>query len=287
MAPETAAERRFAVITDSTADIAPEIARERGIEVVPLAVTIGGETIADGVLTQEEFFERMRAAAALPTTSQPSVGAFADVYERALGAVGSVISVHISEKLSGTIESARSAAEQFAGKVHVFDSRNLSWGLAWQVLDAAAAAREGLAVAEALERLMRAREQVKLIVGLDSLENLRKGGRIGAVSSLMGSLLNLKVTLTVDEEGAFQPLARSRGEKAGLDFTMDWLSKQMGSARRGKFAVGHALSLERAQSLAERIGQRWDATELVIYQAGSVICTHTGTGWGVAVRPEA
>jgi DegV family protein with EDD domain len=280
------AERQFAVVTDSTADIAARIAEERGIEVVPLAVTINGETLVDGVLTQVEFFERMRKAPELPTTSQPSVGAFVEAYGRALETASSVISVNISEKLSGTIESAHAAAEEFAGKVHVFDSRNLSWGLAWQVVDAAAAASEGLGVSEALARLGRAREQVKLIVGVDSLENLRKGGRIGRVSSMLGSLLNLKVTFTVDKDGAFEPLGRSRGEKAGLEYTLDWVAKQMGAARTGKFAIGHALSEERAHRLADSIRQRWEVSELVVYEAGSVISTHTGTGWGVAVWPQ-
>lgn len=286
MAPDTASERQFAVVTDSTADITPDLALELGIDVVPLAVTINGETLPDGVLTQEEFFQRMRSAPDLPTTSQPSAGAFAEAYERALETARSVISVHISSKLSGTVESARTAAEKFAGKVHVFDSRNLSWGAAWQVVDAANAAREGLGVPEALARLEQAREQVKLIVGLDSLENLRRGGRIGAVSALLGSLLNLKATMTVDENGAFAPLGRSRGEKAALDYTLDWISTQMATARAGRFAVGHGLSEERAHRIAESIRQRWDVTELVVYEAGSVICTHTGTCWGVAVWPE-
>jgi DegV family protein with EDD domain len=170
--------------------------------------------------------------------------------------------------------------------VHVFDSRNLSWGAAWQVMDAANVAREGLGVPEALARLERAREQVKLIVGLDSLDNLRRGGRIGAVSALMGALLNLKVTMTVDESGAFAPLGRSRGEKAGLQYTMDWIATQMGGARKGRFAVGHGLSEERAHRIADSIRERWDVTELVVYDAGSVVCTHTGTCWGVAVWPE-
>ncbi|HSQ21982.1 MAG TPA: DegV family protein [Coriobacteriia bacterium] len=286
MVPDTDITPQFAVVTDSTADIDPATAAERGIVVVPLAVTIDGETLPDGAITQAEFFSRMAAAPALPTTSQPSVGAFAEVYGRALESARSVISVHISEKLSGTIESARAAAEEFAGKVHVFDSRNLSWGLAWQVVEAANAAREGLSATDTLERLARTRDRVKLIVGLDSLENLRKGGRIGAVSSLMGSLLNLKVTLTVDAEGAFAPLGRSRGEKAALEYTLDWIGTQMGSARRGKFAVGHAFAPERGLRLVESIKERWEVTELVIYEAGSVICAHTGTGWGVAFLPE-
>ena len=219
-------------------------------------------------------------------TLPPSVGAFTEVYGRALESARSVVSVHISEKLSGTIESARAAAEEFAGKVHVFDSRNLSWGLAWQVVEAANAAREGLSATDTLERLARTRDRVKLIVGLDSLENLRKGGRIGAVSSLMGSLLNLKVTLTVDAEGAFAPLGRSRGEKAALEYTLDWIGQQLGTTSRARFAVGHALAAERGHRLVESIKERWEVTDLVIYEAGSVICAHTGTGWGVAFLPE-
>ena len=109
----------FTVVTDSTADIAPAMAAERGITVVPLTVTIGDESFVDGALSQQEFFDRMNAAERLPTTSQPAAGAFAEVYERALETVDQVVSVHISSKLSGTIESAFTAAEQFAGRVHV------------------------------------------------------------------------------------------------------------------------------------------------------------------------
>lgn len=277
---------KFTVITDSTADIAPAIASERGIEVVPLAVTIDGETLPDGVLTQEEFFARMSKAPELPTTSQPSVGAFTEAYERALERAENVLSVHISNRLSGTVESARQAAEKFGDRVHVFDSLNLSWGLGWQVLDAAQSAAEGLDVAQALGRLEEARRRTKLLVGLDSLHNLAKGGRIGKVSAFLGSMLDLKVTLTVDDDGAFQPVARSRGEKAALKHTLEWVATQMGGATRGSFAIGYAMKRERAAWLREQIEQRFEIAEMVEYAAGSVICAHTGTGWGVAVRPH-
>ena len=286
MPQSQASKPRFAVVTDSTADIPPLLAAERGIHVVPLVVTIGAETLLDGVLSQQEFFDHMRSAQDLPTTSQPSVGSFTETYARALETADEVISLHISSKLSGTVEAAGLAAREFDGKVHVFDSRNLSGGLALQVFDAVDAAREGLSVPEALARLDLARDQVKLIVGLDSLENLRRGGRIGAVSALLGSLLNLKVTLTVDENGAFAPLGRNRGEKAALAYTLEWIATQMGTARSGRFAVGHGLSEERAQRIATSIRERWDVTELVVYEAGSVVSAHTGTVWGVAVRPE-
>lgn len=278
-------QREFAVVTDSTADIAADIAADRGIAVVPLSVSFGAETLSDGDLTQSEFFARMNSAPALPTTSQPPVGLFVEAYERALEEAQSVVSVHISNKLSGTMESALQAASQFAGRVHVFDSLNLSWGLAWQVLEAATSAAEGLSVDATLERLSAARERVKLIVGLDSLDNLAKGGRIGKVSAFMGSLLDLKVTLTVNSDGEFVPVARSRGEKAGLEHTLQWVAKQMGERTRGRFAVGHALSEARAHKLAERLKETYEVDEMVIYEAGSVICAHTGTGWGVAVLP--
>lgn len=285
MVSDSARARTLAVITDSTADIDPAIAEQRGITVVPLSVTFGEETIPDGTLTQQEFFDRMKASPKLPTTSQPSIGLFTAAYEHALELADYVVSVHISEHLSGTISSARQAAEQFPGRVHVFDSRNLSWGLGWQVLEAAQAAAEGLGPDAALIRLARVRDRVKLIVGLDSLDNLARGGRIGKVGAFLGAMLNLKVTLTVDPNGEFVPLERNRGEKAALSHTIDWISEQMGTATSGKFAIGHALSLERAQELAEEIKSRYTATELVIYEAGSVISTHTGTGWGVAVVP--
>ena len=275
----------FAVVTDSTADLACWRASAAGVTVVPLSLAIGDETFSDGELSQAEFFARMNARPELPKTSQPPIGAFVATYEHALEQVEEVVSLHISSKLSGTLDTARQAAERFAGRVHVFDSRNLSWGLAWQVLDVASAAREGLSTAAALDRLARVRERCKLIVGVDSLDNLAKGGRIGRVGAFLGGLLDLKITLTVAPDGAFVPLARSRGDKAAMKHTLDWVAEQMQGATQGRFAVGYALGPERAEWLCEQIAARFHATELVIYEAGSVICTHTGTGWGVAVLP--
>lgn len=279
------AKRPFAVVTDSTADIAPSIAEQLGIAIVPLSVSFGADTILDGSISQAEFFARMGREPKLPTTAQPPVGLFIEAYERALDSAEQVVSVHISNKLSGTIESARQAASQFAEKVHVFDSLNLSWGLAWQAVEAARASTGGASVEEALVRLERAREKVRLIVGLDSLDNLAKGGRIGKVSAFLGGLLSVKVTLFVDGNGEFVPVARARGEKAALEGTLAWIAEQMAGRVKGSFAVGHALSEERAHRLAEEIASRYEVEEMIIYEAGAVISAHTGTGWGVAVLP--
>ena len=273
---------RFVVVTDSTADIPPNLAAERDIEVVPLVVTIGGETLTDGVLSQAEFFKRMNAASELPQTSQPSVGAFVDAYERALARADEVVSVHISSKLSGTVASAMQAAEQFAGRVHVFDSLNLSWGLAFQVLDAASSAAANLEPKAALARLERVRERVRILVTLDSLDNLAKGGRIGRVSAFLGGMLNLKVSLTVDSDGSFSPVARSRGDKAAAKHTLDWVTEHMGTARSGKFAVMYAMAEDRAHQVREVLEQHFEAVEMYVVPTGSVIASHTGTGIGVA-----
>ena len=130
------------------------------------------------------------------------------------------------------------------------------------------------------------RDRVRLIVGLDGLGNLAKGGRIGRVGAFLGSMLNVKVTLTVGPDGAFVPVARSRGEHAALQHTLDWVSERMGAAASGRFAVGHALSGDRALWLRDEISKRFGVTEMVVYETGTAIATHTGTGWGVAVLPD-
>jgi DegV family protein with EDD domain len=130
------------------------------------------------------------------------------------------------------------------------------------------------------------RDRVRMIVGLDSLDNLARGGRIGRVSAFMGAMLNLKVTLTVDTNGEFQPVARSRGERPALDHTLDWVADKLGSAASAKFAIGYAAQPDRAERLASAIRERFNVEEMVIYAAGSVICAHTGPGWGVTVLPS-
>jgi DegV family protein with EDD domain len=273
------------IVTDSTSDITPDLARELDIHVVPLMVAIGEETFTDGDLTQEEFFLRMDEAPQLPTTSQPSVGAFVEAYRAGLDRFERLVSVHISSALSGTIESAHEAARQFGDSVTVFDTRNLSWGEALQVLEAARVATEGGGVPEVLAALEHARKRVRMVVGLDKLDNLAKGGRIGKVAALLGGLLSTRVMITVNDQGSFEVAGKPRGATAALEATMDWVTKEMGSARRGKFAIMHALSPDKAEWLEAHVREVFDVADLRMIKAGAVITAHTGTGWGVAVLP--
>jgi DegV family protein with EDD domain len=277
--------KEVSIVTDSTTDIPADIAAQYNIAIVPLVLNFGDDTFADGFLSQEEFFDRMNSEAKLPTTSQPSVGAFVEMYQRQLETARSIVSVHISSALSGTIESAREAARQFGERVHVFDTLNLSMGEGLQVIEAARSAASGAGVQEILHVLEDARHKVKMIVGIDKLDNLSKGGRIGKVSAFLGGMLNLKVLFTVNERGAFEPVARVRGAKAAMDETLAWVEKQMGSCRRARFSVMHALSPEKADWLAEQLRERYTVDDLSVVRVGPVIATHTGTGWGVALIP--
>lgn len=278
---------RFTVVTDSAADVPPARADELGVHVVPLPVIVGDETFDDGTLTQQQLFQRIAEADnAAAGTSQPSPGTLVRAYEKALEAADEVIALHISSQLSGTCDLARTVSQQFGGRVHVFDSRNLSWGIGWQVVEAAAAATEGLTVAETLPLLERARDESKIVVTLDSLERLNRSGRIGSVATYLGVLLNLKVSVAVNPSGAFVPVRGNRGNKSALKSMLAWVSQQMRGAEGGQFAVGHALAPERAEALAEAIRERWRVDELVMYEAGSAISVHAGTIWGVAFRPR-
>jgi DegV family protein with EDD domain len=269
------------IVTDSTSDIPRELAEELGITVVPLSVSIAGETFADGDITLEEFFARMNAAPELPKTSQPPVGAFVETFQHCLERFSEVVCITISNRLSGTFESATEAARTVGERVHVLDTLNLSWGEGYQVVQAARAAAAGATVHEIKSRFEALRGRVNMVVGLDKLDNLAKGGRIGKVSALMGGLLNLKVLLTVAPDGAFEPVGRYRGSKAALQATIDWVASRVDEKKRAHFAVQHALSPEHASWLEEAIRARFNVGELIVVPAGAVISAHTGTGWGV------
>lgn len=269
------------VVTDSVSDIPRDLVAELGITVVPLTVTIAGRTFVDSEITLDEFFERMNAAPELPMTSQPSVGEFEETFRRCLERFSEVVCITISSRLSGTFESALQAAHLVGERVQVLDSLTLSWAEGYQVMEAARAAARGDTAAQIKAGFEELRSKVHLIVGLDSLDNLAKGGRIGKVSALLGGFLNLKVLLTVAKDGTFEPVARVRGTKAALQATVDWVAETVDEKRRAVFAVQHAQSPGNATWLEQAIRDRFNVADITVIPAGAVISAHTGTGWGV------
>ncbi len=206
------------VVTDSTADLLPETVRDLGISVVPLSVLFGDEALLDGVdITAEQFFRRLAREQAMPTTAQPSAGAFREVYE-ALVAEGAtaIVSCHISAALSGTLESARQAAEGLSVPVHLVDSRQVSLGLGIGVIEAtraAAAGATGKQVQTVAEDVFR---RTHVFVTLDTLEYLRRGGRMSRGREMLGTLLNVKPILEI-REGLVEAIGKIRTKQKAIE----------------------------------------------------------------------
>jgi DegV family protein with EDD domain len=205
-----------AVVTDSTSYLPPELIERHGIHIVPLYVVFGGDrTVSEVEITDyPAFFEELRSAEALPTTSQPSVGDFTAVFEPLLADGGEVVSIHISGGLSGTPEAARQAKEALSrdGKggerIEVVDSTTAAGGLGFMVLAAAKAARDGANAQDVARHVAEARKELRLWFAIDTLEFLKRGGRIGAASAWIGSTLKVKPILTVENE--MTPVERVR-----------------------------------------------------------------------------
>jgi DegV family protein with EDD domain len=282
----TDAVRTVAIVTDSTADIPPKMAQDEGVTVIRLVTTFpDGTTVRDGDLTQREFFDLMNVERTLPTTSQPPLGEFVQLYERLLERFAHVVSIHVSNRLSGTLDAALQAAGAFGERVRVVDSLSVSWGLGWPVVIAARAAKAGAPVDEVVAIIERTRERARFIVGLDTLENLARGGRIGAVASFAGGLLDLRVLLTVDSEGLLLPVARVRGKKAALRETLEWVRREMRGATTGMFCVVHAMSSDIAEHLRGALAAAYDHSELLVAETGAVLSTHAGTAWAIGFVP--
>jgi DegV family protein with EDD domain len=255
-----------------------------GLTVVPLKVSVSGETFEDRVLSQPDFFERMTAAEHLPTTSQPSVGEFNEVYEKLLADHEHVVSVHLPPTVSGTIESARGAAAAFEPRVHVVDAHIWSGPLGLIAMRAAEHARAGESPADIVRAVERIRDRAILVIALDGLENLARGGRIGNATAMVGGILDVRPILTI-RDCLVQPVKRVRGARRVVRAGVEWFFEQVGEDARGRFIVLHAMAAERAEELREIVEERYDSAEVLVSEIGAVMATHTGSGWGVGFVP--
>ena len=269
---------KIKIVTDSTIDMPIEKSKKLGIEVVPLAVTINGETYLDQIeLNPEEFIRSMSQSDELPKSSQPSTGAFLEVYDR-LGEEGyEVLSIHMTGKMSGTVRSAECAAQMSKTKVTVVDSKFISKALSFQVEEAAKMADSGKSMDEILQRLDTIRNHTKLYIMVDTLENLVKGGRIGKGKALIGSLLNIKPIASL--EGAeYTPVTKVRSHSQVVKF----FAKQFAEDIKGKtvrgVGIAHAEAHELAIKIKDSIFELSGYQDIQIDYTGPTVSTHTGPG---------
>lgn len=265
------------VVTDSTADLPPALVEELAIEVVPLLVIFGEEQFLDGVnLNSEEFFERLERSPTPPRTSQPAPAAFQEIYERLGRETDRVVSIHLSARLSGTLDSARAAVQALGQRcrVELVDSRSVSMGLGMAVLAAARAAREGADLEEVAQVARSVSERLRIVVLLDTLEYLRRGGRIGRAQSLLGSLLHIKPILTI-RDGEAHPLARARTREKALERVFELT---MSHRNIQEVAIMHATTSQDAERLAARVVAERPHIPIHVGRLGPVIAVHGGPG---------
>jgi DegV family protein with EDD domain len=279
--------RDVAVVTDSTADLDPDVAAEREIRVVPLQVVIDGRSMAEGREAGPADIAAALRRRAQVSTSQPAPRAFLDAYESAAasGASG-IVSVHLSGQLSGTVDAARLAAREAPVPVTVVDSQSLGLGLGFAALTAADAADRQLALDEVAAAAADRARRSSAFFYVDTLEYLRRGGRIGAARALVGTALAVKPLLRLDR-GAIQPLEKIRTSSRAVARLED-LAVDCAGTVRVDVAVHHLANADRAEALAERLRARLpELADLVVAEVGAVIGAHVGPGLlGVIVSPR-
>ncbi len=270
------------VVTDSTSDILPAEAKRLGVDVVPLTVRFGEEQFEDGVeLGPDEFYRRLPTTPVQPSTSQPTPDQFAEVYRRHVNAGDSVLSIHISEKLSGTLQSATLAAQDFPpGSVRVVDSITVSAGIQFLVRAALADIAEGCDLEELERRVIERRGRVGVYVLLDTLTYLQRGGRIGRAQSLVGGILNVKPLLGV-RDGEVHPEARVRKRQQGIDKLVEIADA---AKPLTALAVFHCGAPDLLPLIEPRLRAGHPGVEIITGQLGAVVGTYSGPGGvGIAV----
>ena len=266
------------IVTDSTCDLSKEEIEKNGIHIVPLTIQIDGDTYIDGVdLQPAMFLEKMAVANELPKSSQPAPGVFKELYEQLAADGSQVISIHMTGGMSGTVDSARQAAEIAEADVTVIDSRYIAFALAFQIREAVRLRDEGATVEQIVARLDEVRQNTRLFVVLDKLDNMVKGGRIGKGSAMIGSLLNFKPVGSLDT-GAYTPMVKPRSHKQVVKYLIGEFEKDTAGKTVKAVGISHANGLETMGNPLKALVEQSGFNNVEIAFTSPIISTHTGEG---------
>jgi DegV family protein with EDD domain len=271
-----------AVVCDTTAYLPDDLVAERGIERISLYVAVDDRQERESDISDyAAFYERLRASEGGATTSQPSIGDFVAVYEPLLEAGHEVVSIHISSGISGTFEAANQARERLVAegkggeRIHVFDSRSAAGGMGLSALAASAAAIAGGDSEAVLARAQQAREELKMWFAIDTLEYLRRGGRIGGASAFIGSALKIKPILTLEEE--ITPVERVRTRARSIERLRGYARERHESGLDG-WVVQHIQDDETAAGLVDDGREIFGCEPAFVSEIGAVLGAHVGPG---------
>jgi len=267
------------IVTDSSAGLPHDLLEAYDIKVVPLKIHFGETTYREGEdLDNARFYQLLGQAEQLPTTSQPSAGEFYEVYSRLTANGDSVISIHISSKLSGTCQSAMVAKAMLPeADITIIDTLSACMGHGMIVLAAAEAVQKGKSRDEVIALVERVINGIQILFVVDTLEYLQKGGRIGGAAALLGTLLQLKPLLEI-RDGRVEPLERVRSRKKAVRRALEVLTERFDGQGPLRMMVLHAQCPEEAEQLAQKVGELFTCTDLYMAEISPVIGTHAGPG---------
>lgn len=265
------------IVTDSSADLSPQITEALGITVVPLYVRFGDEVLRDQIdITADEFYQRLQHDPIHPSTTQPTPQDFANAYKKVASEADGIVSVHISSKLSGTCNSAIQGQNMTAGKcpIEVIDSQTLTMGLGMISIAAAKAANEGGSMEQVVAVVKEMIPRIHLLFTLDTLKYLALGGRIGKAKALLGSVLNVKPILAI-KDGEVLPASQVRSRSKGIDRLVEFAQ----SAKNVQdLAVIYNTTPDEAQTLVERVTPFFPEGEIMKVRLGPMLGVHAGPG---------
>ena len=275
---------KIKIVTDSSITIEPQVVEDLEITIVPLSVMVDGVVYSDADLKEGEFLRLMQSSKNLPKTSQPPVGVFAEIFETLGETADKIISIHMSHALTGTVEAARQGATLANVDVTVIDSSFTDQALKFQVVEAAKLAKEGADFDAILARIEEVREKTELYIGVSTLENLVKGGRISRVTGLLSSLLNIRVVMQM-KNNELQPIVKGRGVKTFKKWVND-LVESLKDKKVAEIGISYAGTAELANEMKQILQPCVEKT-ISVLKTGSIIQTHTGeNAWAVLVRYE-
>ncbi|MDY6795944.1 MAG: DegV family protein [Actinomycetota bacterium] len=276
------------IVTDSTAYLDDEYCDRNGIRVVPLKIIMEDVSYREGIdINHDDFYRRLKEPGVFPTTSQPSSGEFLEAYKDMANSYDSLLSVHISKGISGTIESARTAAAEIGDfPIELIDSRVTGVALALLIDELVKARDQGVDMEGLLSVSERIIKGMELMFVVDTLEYLHRGGRIGGAQALMGSMLRIKPILHID--GTIDALDKVRGSKKALDRLVDIAVEKLGS-RKARVGFTHVRNTEKMRELQKKAARVLDfgPDEVIVNETGPVIGSHVGPGTtGICFFPK-
>lgn len=270
------------IVTDSSVTIEPELVKELNITVVPLSVMIDSVLYSDADLKEGEFLLLMQESKNLPKTSQPPVGLFAEVFDDLSKDGSQILAIHMSHALSGTVEAARQGASLSTADVTVLDSSFTDQALKFQVVEAARLAQEGKDLETILAHIEEVKQHTELYIGVSTLENLVKGGRIGRVTGLLSSLLNIRVVMQMKNH-ELQPIVKGRGAKTFKKW-LEELIATISNRSVAEIGISYAGTSDWANEMKSLL-QPYVEKPISVLETGSIIQTHTGeNAWAILIR---